>query len=272
MSVAISIVTPTFNQAGTIAETIESVRDQRLGERLEYIVVDGCSTDDTADVVRRYAPQIHDQGIRFRYVREPDDGQADAVNKGWRLSSGKVLGFLNSDDLLEPGALERVIEYFDKHPETRWAYGGWRLVGEHGRPYRTVAHRRYDRRRLLNYCNIGQPSCFFRRELLDTFGWLDERLHLAMDYDLWLRFATRHDAGIIPHTLSSMRYHAGAKSAHQTRKQLKEILEVGKRHTRPVGFRRLMQHFYYYRGLAVVGLKVDISKRIARKQNEHRQS
>ncbi len=263
MKAAISLVTPTYNQAGTLEETIDSVLTQKLEEPLEYIIVDGNSTDQTPQIVRSYEKLMRRQGICFRYIREKDLGQSDAINKGWRVATGDVLGFLNSDDLLAPGALRNVVRYFAQNPRVMWAYGGWRLIDENGCVYKTVRHRRFSRARLLNYCNIGQPSCFFRRRLLKQFGMLDERLHLAMDYDLWLRFATRYDAGIITHVLSSMRYYPEAKSARKTREQLRETLEIGKKHTRPVSYRRLMQYFYYYRGLVVTMIGIDISRRIA---------
>lgn len=262
MNTAISIVTPTYNQAETISETIESVLGQRLRENLEYIIVDGGSTDGTEGIVRCYEGKIRQQGIRFHYIREKDRGQADAINKGWRHASGSVLGFLNSDDLLVGGALQHVMQYFQTNRNVMWAYGGWKLIDGNGCVYKTVSHRRFSRKRLLNYCNIGQPSCFFRRSLLDQFGMLKEKLHLAMDYDLWLRFASRYEAGIIPHTLSCMRYYPEAKSALKTRQQLKEILNIGGKYTRPKSFRRIMQYFYYYRGLAVTLAGADISRRI----------
>ncbi len=265
MSCAVTLVTPTYRQAATIAATIESVLCQGLGNELEYIVVDGGSRDGTNGIVQRYRSAFEGQGIRFRYIREKDRGQSDAINKGWRLSAGEILGFLNSDDLLEPGALRNVVRYFTQKPHVMWAYGGWHLIDENGCVYKTVSHRRFSRARLLNYCNIGQPSCFFRRRLLAQFGMLNDRLHLAMDYDLWLRFATRYDAGIIPHVLSSMRYYPEAKSARKTRDQLRETLEIGKKYTRPGSYRRLMQYFYYYRGLAVTLAGIDISRRIGLK-------
>lgn len=259
----ISLVTPTFNQVDTLGETLESVLRQGVGDELEYIVVDACSSDGTEEIVRKFESIAVRQGIRFRYIRERDQGQADAVNKGWRVSTGGVFGFLNSDDLLEAGSIRRVLDYFLAYPSVQWAYGGWNLIGENGYRYATVSHSKFDRNRLLNYCNIGQPSCFFRGALLQEFGFLDEELHLAMDYDLWLRFSTRYPAGIIPHVLSSMRYHPGAKSARQTIRQVLEIYRIGSRYTPPASLRRLLQMFYCLRGLFVSVLGVGISNRIS---------
>lgn len=266
MASRISLVTPTYNQAPTLPETIESVLRQDMKDHLEYIVVDALSTDSTKEIIRKYEPEMHRKAIRFRYLRESDRGQADAINKGWRIAEGEILGYLNSDDLLELDALQNVLSYFRSNPDVQWAYGGWNLMDENGKFYKSVSHSRFDKNRLLNYCNIGQPSCFFRKNLLQEFGDLDENLHLAMDYDLWLRFATRYEAGIIPAVLSAMRYHKGAKSTRQTRQQAREIYEIASRYTPAFSVRRLMQYFYYLRGVAVTLLKIDISNRISQKQ------
>ncbi len=260
----LTIVVPTYNQAGTIAQTLQSILDQGLGPDLQLVVVDACSNDGTEPIVRGFEPRFRAQGADWTYLREKDRGQGDAINKGWRLARGVVLGYLNSDDYYLPGALRTVVDFFRAHPDTPWAYGGWQLVGRDGRVYATVRHRRFRRARLLNYSNIGQPSCFFRREMLAQFGELNIDLHLALDYDLWLRFAAAHDAAIIPADLSAMRYYADAKSVQFTYRQLREILRLGARYTHPLGWRRLCQYFYYLRGVAVNLLRVDVARRIER--------
>ncbi len=258
----ISVVTPTFNQAKTIRETFDSVLAQELGPALEYIVMDGLSTDGTREIVEEYIPRFTAQGIRLTTVREKDGGQSDAINKGWARATGDVVAFLNSDDLYEPGALRAVMAFFDQHPGTLWAYGGWRLIASDGTLHTTTQPRRYSRAKLLNHSILGQPSVFFRRQLLGEVGMLKPDLHLAMDYDLWLRFARKYDAGIIDAVLSRMRYTPDAKSSSRTQAQLIEIVRVGTQHTRPVSWRRLMQYFYYLRGLAVVLLRINTPRRV----------
>ncbi len=259
----LTLVTPTFNQAATIAQTLQSVLDQRLGPALQYIIQDACSSDRTEQVVRPFEPAFREQGVDWLYVRERDQGQADAINRGWQRARGGVLGYINSDDFFMPGALRGVLTFFADHPGVHWAYGGWQLVGASGRVHRTILPRSYRRACLLNYSFIGQPSCFFRHHLFQALGGLNTNLHLAMDYDLWLRIAERHDAAVIPSVLSAMRYHADAKSAAFTRRQLREILDLGMRYTRPLGWRRLCQYFFYLRGLAVVIAGRDIARRIS---------
>ncbi len=260
----LTVVTPTYNQASYIAQTLQTILDQELGSRLQYIIQDGCSTDGTEAVVREFEEAFRQQGVEFLYIREEDDGQSDAINRGWRLATGDVVTYLNSDDLYRPGALRAVLAYFEDHPAVQWAYGGWRLIGESGQMYKSVQPDQYRRSALLNYCNIGQPACFFRRSLLTEVGELKSDLHFAMDYDLWLRMAARAPAGIIPAELAEMRYYPAAKSAASVKVQLREIFDLGTQYSHPLGWRRLCQWFYYLRGLAVVSLGCDISRRIER--------
>jgi glycosyltransferase involved in cell wall biosynthesis len=260
----LTVVTPTYNQADTLAETLQSVLDQDLGPRLQYIVVDGLSTDSTPDVIERYTPRFREQGVDFSYVREADDGQSDAINKGWALATGTILGYLNSDDYFTPRALQRVLDYFASHGDMDWAYGGWQLVGRHGQVYMTKQPTHFSRGQFLNYCDVGQPSCFFRRHLLDEVGFLDISYHLAMDYHLWVRFADLSGAGIIPDVLSCMRYYGGAKSAAFARDQALEVYRIAATRTSPWSFRRMAQRFYLLRALCVVALRMDITRRVER--------
>jgi hypothetical protein len=135
-------------------------------------------------------------------------------------------------------------------------------VNRAGAVYTTVQPNGYSKNRLLYTNTVGQPSCFFRRRLLDEFGWLNEQLHLAMDYDLWLRFAEKYAAGIVPVVIGNMRYYSDAKSAAQTHKQLKEMYYISAAHTQPFSWQRLSQFFSYCAGLAVLVLHIDIARRI----------
>lgn len=259
-----TVVTPTLNQARFIAATLRSVLDQNLGPRLQYIIRDACSTDGTEAIVREFEPAFVRQGVEWRYVRERDTGQSDAINRGWREATGDILGYLNSDDMYRPGALATVLDFFEQQPNFQWAYGGWRLVGESGEAYSTTQPKKFCRRALLNYCNIGQPAVFFRRTLLAETGDLNPLLHLAMDYDLWLRMSARGPAGIIPTVLADLRYYPNAKSAFRTREQVLEIYRVGRQYSRPWSWRRCAQTFYCLRGLVVVALGWDVARRIER--------
>jgi glycosyltransferase involved in cell wall biosynthesis len=202
----VSVVTPSFNQGAFIAETIESVLGQE-GARIEYLVVDGGSTDATLEVLRGY-------GDRVRWISEPDQGQADAINKGWRQTSGEIIAWLNADDVYLPGAVRQVVEVFASRPQVDAVYGDCDYVDAAGRRLEPYPTRPYDYLALVrearNY--IPQPATFLRRTVLESVGFLDESLHYAMDFDYWLRLGLRHVFNYLPVRLALTRLHSGAKS------------------------------------------------------------
>ncbi len=204
---SISLVTPCLNGAGFLPPTIDSVLQQGY-PALEYWVVDGGSTDGTQDLLSTY-------GKRLRWISEPDSGQSQAINKGWRLSQGEIVGWLNSDDLLYPGALERISAFFAGQPEVDFAYGDCDFIDPSGQVTGSYPAQPYDYRRLLFENYIPQPAAFFRRSLLEKEGWLDETLDFVMDYDYWLRSGVRHKGAYLPFRLAALRLHASAKSVAQ---------------------------------------------------------
>ncbi|MFZ0041628.1 MAG: glycosyltransferase family 2 protein, partial [Solirubrobacteraceae bacterium] len=198
----LSIITPSYNQAPFIERTIDSVLSQNYPD-LEYIVMDGGSTDGTVDILKRYSSDLV-------WTSEPDGGQSDAINKGLRIANGDVVAFLNSDDTYVAGALAKVAAYFESHPQTMWAYGKCRIIDEHDqeirRPitwYKNMMLRRYSFRKLLAENFISQPSTFWRRCLHDEIGYLNEEEHFVMDYEFWLRAGQRYPAGVIKNYLAN---------------------------------------------------------------------
>lgn len=259
----ISIITPSYNQGEFIGRTLQSVVDQVSPDfELEYIILDAVSTDTTDAVIKEFLPKLEAAGIACRYISEKDRGQGDAINKGWSLATGEVVTYLNSDDYYVPNALRAVALYFQANPGVQWAYGGWSLVNRSGAVYTTIQPETYSKNRLLYNNNIGQPSCFFRRRLLDECGFLNENYHLALDYDLWLRFAAKYPAGIIQTIISHMRYYGDTKSAAQTYPQLKESYKINSQYTKPFSWLRLGQIFSFCAGLGVYLLHIDITRRI----------
>jgi glycosyltransferase involved in cell wall biosynthesis len=221
----ISVITPSLNQGGFIQQTIESVLGQGYPS-LEYIVIDGGSTDDTLEVLRRY------QG-RLRWISEPDTGQANAINKGLRLTSGEIVAYLNSDDLYLPGALQTVGKFFAAHPQAAWLSGRCITLDADCRPTRKLITayknfwlglRSYTVLQVLNY--ISQPATFWRRSTTDELGLLDERLHYTMDYEYWLRIGRRYPLHSLPQPLAAFRLYAGSKSGSTARKQFDEQYRV----------------------------------------------
>jgi glycosyltransferase involved in cell wall biosynthesis len=258
----LSIITPSYNQGKFIEKTLQSILEQKLDFDLEYILIDAVSSDETDSIVKKLESQFKKKGINFIYKREKDNGQSDAINKGFELATGDIITYINSDDFYQPNVLSKVVIFFKNNPKIKWAYGGWNFVKEKGEQYKAVKPKKFNYADLLNYCNIGQPSCFFKKNLLKEMGNLKEDLHLTMDYELWLRFATKYNPGIVPFIISNMRYHSEAKSGSQTLKHLKETLKTNTNYTTPFSWRRFCQYFYFLRGYLIIILGKDITKRI----------
>jgi glycosyltransferase involved in cell wall biosynthesis len=226
----ISIVTPTFNHAHFIRRTIDSVLAQAGAFDLEYIIVDGGSTDGTTAVLREY------EG-RLQWTSEPDRGQADAVNKGLRRCTGDIVGWLNSDDTLLPGALERIADAFRQNPGLEWVHGRCRIIDQHDRHirrpielYKHVRCQRYSFGSLLSENFVSQMTVFWRRQVLDEIGLLDPALEFAFDYDLWLRLAGRSDPVYIPTPQACFRWYESSKSGASFRRQFAEDTQVAERY------------------------------------------
>jgi len=236
----ITVITPSFNQASFIAETIQSVLGQGY-PNLQYLVMDGGSTDGTLEILKRFEGQIE-------WSSEKDRGQADAINKGFRRASGEIVAYLNSDDRYEPGALLAVGRYFSNHPQAVWLTGRCRIIDEQGQAMRSAITLyknlwlrlgSYRVLQVLNY--ISQPATFWRRSAMDLTGLLDENLHYTLDYDLWLRLGTRHRLHILTQTLASFRMHSRSKSRTGFQRQFDEDLEVAQRYCKgfPILLHRL---------------------------------
>ena len=180
----ISIVTPSFNQGQFIERTLKSVAAQRhmLPDHvtLEHIVFDGGSSDDTVAVLQEFSPSV-------RWVSEKDKGQTDAVNKGIRATDSDIIGWLNSDDVYYPGAVARVLKFFDENPSVDVVYGRADHIDLSDEPFEDYPSEPWNFARLQEMCFICQPALFFRRRVVEQHGLLDESLSYCMDYEYWLR-------------------------------------------------------------------------------------
>jgi glycosyltransferase involved in cell wall biosynthesis len=215
----VSIVTPSLNQGRFLPHAVESVLVQE-GVDVEYFVADGGSSDETLDVLRRY------EG-RLRWDSRPDRGQSHAVNRGIRATSGPVVGWLNADDVYEPGALLAAAEALDADPELDVVYGRANWIDASGAvlgPYPTEP---WDPRRLVETCFLCQPAVFMRRRVFERFGLLDESLQYCMDYEYWLRLA-RGGARFthIRQVLAGSRLHPEAKTLRDRRAVHREICRM----------------------------------------------
>ena len=239
-SCLISIITPSFNQAKYLEDTIQSVLGQAY-PNLEYIIVDGASTDGSVDIIRKHENQL------AWWVSEKDSGQAEAINKGLSHATGGIIAWLNSDDTYLPGALSAVVETFEENPDVALVYGNMLAVDENGETFNILRYNQLNLEDLLCFQIIGQPAVFFRRGALEKAGYLDPTYHFLLDHHLWLRIAMQGCILHVDQTWAAARYHAEAKNraraaefgqeafrilawARQTQPQLAPVLmKVGRR-------------------------------------------
>jgi glycosyltransferase involved in cell wall biosynthesis len=203
----ISIVIPSYNQGAFLEECLRSVLDQSH-PRKEVIVMDGGSGDSSREILRKY-----ERRLAF-WVSEPDRGQANAVNKGWARAKGDILGWLNSDDRLEAGALEAVAAAHASHPGAAILYGDVQEIDQTGRVIGQKDMAGYGLRSLLLGKNMGQPGVFIPRPTYAALGGLAEELHFALDFEYFLRVWTAFpDAGLhVPQTVASSRVWEDSKT------------------------------------------------------------
>ena len=202
----VTLVTPSYNMAASIAATLESVLRQDY-PKIEYIVIDGASTDGTIELLEQYRS-------RLRYSSGPDNCPADAVHKGLSQANGEILAWLNADDTYEPGAVRRAVEYFAEHPEMDIVYGdGW-WIDERGERIRSYPSLPFDPRVLERDCFICQPAAFFRASAYRRCP-IDPTLKASFDYDLWIRMATAGlRFGYLPEHLANSRMHRGSQTLY----------------------------------------------------------
>ena len=203
----ISIVTPSYNQARFLEQSMRSILDQGY-PNLEYIVMDGGSTDGSAEIIHRYAERL------AYWVSAPDGGQADAIRQGFARATGEILGWVNSDDLLLPGSLEHVASRFCRHPEADFLAGGYVSIDQGGQV--TWCHwpvtPTFERLLLVGFY-LGQPACFSTRRVYDRVGGVDSSFHFCMDVDLFLRILRQGKAISTARLLACFRSHPTSKSA-----------------------------------------------------------
>jgi glycosyltransferase involved in cell wall biosynthesis len=203
----ISVVIPSYNQGRFLERAVQSLICQNY-PMLEILVVDGGSTDGSKEILERYSTHLH------YWCSEPDRGQAHALNRGFRRTSGKIMGWLNSDDRLVPGALHEISQFLSDHPDVDAVYGHRVLIDENDMEIGRWTMPPHDARALTWADYVPQETLFWRRRLWEKVGGkLDENFHFAMDWDLLLRF---RDAGAkivrLPHFLGLFRVHAGQKT------------------------------------------------------------
>jgi len=201
----VSIITPSYNQAAYLEQTILSVLNQDFS-RIEYILVDGASTDGSVEIIKKYAG-------KFSYwVSEKDRGQADAINKGFTRATGDIVAWLNSDDYYLQGTVSAAVKVFEENPDAVLVYGNMLAVDEHSKTFNTLSYKQLTLEDLLCFQIIGQPAVFMRRSALTKTSGLNLDFHFLLDHLLWIHIAKQGKILHVDQTWSAARYHAEAKN------------------------------------------------------------
>jgi glycosyltransferase involved in cell wall biosynthesis len=219
----VSILTPSYNQGRFLEETIQSVLAQDY-PNLEYLIVDGGSSDGSVEIIQRYANRL------TWWVSEPDRGQTDALNKGFTHAGGEIFAWLNSDDTYLPGAVSAAVISLQSHPEASLVYAGANLIDEGGRIIGRFPSRQTDLNRLLRgSVHIPQQAAFFRSTAWREVAPLDPSFQFAMDYDLWVRLAKLAPLVYVPGLWANFRLHGAGKSVAMDDRCYPEMIRVYQR-------------------------------------------
>jgi glycosyltransferase involved in cell wall biosynthesis len=219
----VTIVTPSFNQAAFLPATIESVLAQDY-PAVEYIVIDGGSTDGSVAIIERYANRL------AGWLSESDTGQTEAINKGFAQAHGEILAWINSDDVYRPGAVREAVAFLQAHPDVGMVYGDADYIDGAGRAIGRFPAAATDYHRLRRgYVHIPQQSAFFRARLWQMIGPLDPSFYFAMDYDLWVRIASVALVRYVPLTWAGFRLHGAAKTVAFADRCWPEMIRVHRR-------------------------------------------
>lgn len=209
-------------QAQFLGMAIDSVLQQQY-PNLECIVVDGGSTDGSVEILQKYGNTVH-------WISEHDNGQAHAINKGFRMCTGEIIGWLNSDDLYHQGAVLRAVQALSGKSGCWLIYGEATYIDANGRKIGRYPTDTFSHKNLLRHCCICQPTVFFTRRLYELAGGLDESLHMAMDYELWLRYAKVTPFLFLPEELARSRLHTETKTSKYRMRSIKESMMACHRH------------------------------------------
>jgi glycosyltransferase involved in cell wall biosynthesis len=219
----VSIITPSYNQAQYLEETILSILGQDY-QNLEYIIIDGGSNDGSPEIIQRYSDRL------AFWVSEKDQGQTDGINKGFARASGEILAWINSDDTYLPSAISEAVEFLGAHPQAGLVYGDANLIDRNGEVIGKFPARQTDYTRLRRgYVHIPQQAAFFRADVWRQVGPLDPSFYFAMDYDLWVRISRIAPIYYHPQLWANFRLHGSGKSVVEDSRCWPEMLRVHER-------------------------------------------
>lgn len=236
----VSLVTPSFQQAPYLRACIDSVLGQDY-RPIAYCVLDGGSTDGSVEILQSY-------GERLRWRSSPDGGQAAAVNEGLAGAQGEIVGFVNSDDCLRPGAVAAAVRALGRHPEVGVVYGRGTVIGPAGEPIRSFPTQEFDPEVFIQHCFICQPAAFWRRSLHERLGYFSPEFDHTLDYEFWLRLMVGGAKFLHwPEEWALAREHGGAKSSRLRGEIFRQIVSLQLRHLGYCGRNWWEQYLRYLR-------------------------
>jgi len=216
----ISIVTPSYNQGQFIEETIRSVICQDYPD-IEYIVIDGGSTDNSVEIIRKYKNYLH------YWISKPDRGQTHAINKGLSRATGDIIAYLNSDDIYLPETFKKIAAFFQENPEIDMVYGNILFIDEKSNVLHEIKREPLILKEFYGcYFFIPQPTVFLRRKIVEKCGYFDETFNLAMDLEYWIRISFSGNIQYLPEQLAGARIYPAAKSSVHLTDYLDENLKI----------------------------------------------
>jgi glycosyltransferase involved in cell wall biosynthesis len=215
----VSIITPSYNQAKYLEQTIQSVLTQDY-PKLEYIVIDGGSNDGSVEIIKKYQDKL------AYWVSEKDKGQADAINKGFAKANGEIIAWINSDDYYLPNTISQAVKSFDENPDAVLIYGNMLAVDENGKTFNTFNYKQLSLEDLICFQIIGQPAVFFRRSALHKTNGLNLDFYFLLDHLFWIELAQHGKILHVDRTWSAARYHAEAKNRAKAAEFGKEAFRI----------------------------------------------
>lgn len=215
----VSIITPSYNQAKYLEQTIQSVLTQDYAN-IEYILIDGDSKDGSIDIIKKYQDKL------AYWVSEKDKGQADAINKGFAKANGEIIAWINSDDYYLPNTISQAVKSFDENPDVVLVYGNMLAVDENGKTFNTFNYKQLSLEDLICFQIIGQPAVFFRRSALHKTNGLNLDFHFLLDHLFWIELAQHGKILHMNQTWSAARYHAEAKNRAKAAEFGKEAFRI----------------------------------------------
>lgn len=215
----VSIITPSYNQSEYLEDTIRSVLAQDY-PAIEYLIVDGGSTDGSVDIIRKYSSEL------AWWVSEPDEGQASAINKGMAKANGEIVAWLNSDDLYLPEAVSEAVEVYKSNPQTGLVFGDAVTIDAEGRPIKKLIFPNWRFEDLIGFRIICQPAVFMKHDLYEQVAGLDANYHFMLDHHLWIRIASLAPMKHVPVMWAAARHHEAAKNVSQSADFGRESSEV----------------------------------------------